>query len=111
MSSGSVVARHSVDYGEESDDELKQEDISFNDSSVGAQSVPGLNLTPAGRSISLDPAALLAGTVPKNRPRIEAAPLSCCFTSHQRKDNKGLSINYVIADRGGGVSPKDYSIT
>ena len=22
---------------------------------------------------------------------------------------KGLSINYVIADRGGGVSPKDYS--
>ena len=24
---------------------------------------------------------------------------------------KGLSINYVIADRGGGVSPKDYSIT
>ena len=26
-------------------------------------------------------------------------------------DDKGLSINYVIADRGGGVSPKDYSIT
>ena len=26
-------------------------------------------------------------------------------------DVKGLSINYVIADRGGGVSPKDYSIT
>ena len=26
-------------------------------------------------------------------------------------DNEGLSINYVIADRGGGVSPKDYSIT
>ena len=24
---------------------------------------------------------------------------------------KGSSINYVIADRGGGVSPKDYSIT
>ena len=25
--------------------------------------------------------------------------------------DKGLSMNYVIADRGGGVSPKDYSIT
>ena len=25
--------------------------------------------------------------------------------------NKGSSINYVIADRGGGVSPKDYGIT
>ena len=27
------------------------------------------------------------------------------------RDDKGLSINYVIADRGGGVSPKDHSIT
>ena len=25
--------------------------------------------------------------------------------------NKGSSINYVIVDRGGGVSPKDYGIT
>ena len=25
--------------------------------------------------------------------------------------DKGLSINYVITYRGGGVSPKDYSIT
>ena len=25
--------------------------------------------------------------------------------------SKGSSINYVIADRGGGVSPKDYGIT
>ena len=24
---------------------------------------------------------------------------------------KGLSIDYVMADRGGGVSPKDYNIT
>lgn len=62
MFSGSVVARHSLDYGEESDDELKQEDISFNEA-VGVPA--GLPLTPAGRSISLDPAALLAGTVQK----------------------------------------------
>ena len=27
------------------------------------------------------------------------------------QDNKGSSINYVIADRGGGVSSKDYGIT
>ena len=64
MSSGSGVARHSLDYGEESDDELKQEDISFNDT-VGAPIASNLPLTPAGRSISLDPGALLAGTVQK----------------------------------------------
>ena len=62
MITGSGVARHSLDYGEESDDELKQEDISFNET-VGVPA--GLPLTPAGRSISLDPAALLAGTVQK----------------------------------------------
>ena len=30
---------------------------------------------------------------------------------HHIWTGEGLSINYVIADRGGGVSPKDYSIT
>ena len=59
-----MAGRHSLDYGEESDDELKQEDISFNETgTIGAPA--GLPLTPAGRSISLDPAALLAGTVQK----------------------------------------------
>ena len=70
--SGSGVARHSLDYGEESDDELKQEDISFNEAGVGAPSL-NLPLTPAGRSISLDPGALLAGTVSEKSPRIEAS--------------------------------------
>ena len=47
-----------MDYGEESDDELKQEDISFNETGAPPSSLP---LTPAGRSISLDPGALAAG--------------------------------------------------
>ena len=33
------------------------------------------------------------------------------MTSSDFYSYKGSSINYVIADRGGGVSPKDYSIT
>ena len=52
------MVRPSLDYGEESDDELKQEDISFNETGAPPSSLP---LTPAGRSISLDPGALAAG--------------------------------------------------
>ena len=58
FSSGAGVVRPSLDYGEESDDELKQEDISFNETGAPPSSLP---LTPAGRSISLDPGALAAG--------------------------------------------------
>ena len=32
-------------------------------------------------------------------------------TGERTACNKGSSINYVIADRGGGVSSKDYGIT
>lgn len=49
-----------MDYGDESDDELRQEDISFSEVVGGGGALP---LTPAGRSISLDPGALLAGRV------------------------------------------------
>ena len=72
-----MVVRPSLDYGEESDDELKQEDISFNETGAPPSSLP---LTPAGRSISLDPGALAAGWSDHTSPRIEVSTCAVlCF--------------------------------
>ena len=62
LTSPGVSSRHSLDYGDESDDDLKREDISFSESVGGPLALhTGLPLTPAGRSISLDPGTLAQG--------------------------------------------------
>ena len=44
-----------------------------------------------------------------NKQTKTSPPLNSSLVSATIGSSKGSSINYIIADRGGGVSPKDYS--